>query len=1396
MNPPQFPAAIKTVKQDEIDDSQMTVIEGNLPHDLIGHVFLLAPVGHVDSYRVGDMVYPAHYGTPLYNGNGLICRLDFDSPGKVGIRTRIAKTPCYYADLATKTGTKHAEYGFSNFGLARLSTWLGVRTVANTNLVAMKFRDQQERLLLSQDVGRPYEIDTVSLEIVTPVGANWEWLEQLPLNLPFEMVMTCAHPYFDSHTQQLITVNFGKSLSTLTGSLTKANSTRLLQFVETLIERLVTWLEEPFNLARNWGILGEIREHISLIAEELSHTPETIQKITSEVVNLITEVINGQSSPLLEDLKQILDLLRQMIEGLSKIDDFLDVITWDGEGKLQKWRVTLGDGTPIKIKQTVHQIAVTEDFIIIVDTGFKVGIEQLITQPVLKNKKLEAIIRNLADYPQSIESNVYIISRADLNPVSNKITARQVTLEEAIIHFVADYQNPGREITLHAALNNAWDVAEWVRKYDDLPCKDGGPSEALGMMSGTADLHSFARYVINGDTGIINRPKSKVLQDKDISWATAIYAYNEAPELSKFNTIYWNSWGCWPDLLTGFILDLYRQYPRNIKQKELKEITSAGIPANICRLSTDATPPTLQIEDRYQFPDGHFANSIQFIPRAGKEDSSTEGYLLATVLQGDSSELWLLDAQNLEGGPLCRLHHRGLKFGFTTHSTWMKEIAPRQASYCIPVRADFAPSVTIQPPSIRELFEKQVYPYFKTAGGKGDYPPVPASITSAKRYELDISLEVFDGELPDGLEGHLFFVTPVGSVASHGLPNSAGDSIFNGDGMVYRVDFQDGAGVNLKSRIMKTPCYYADLAASQKEEYKDYKFQNYGITRFSRALGTRNQLNTAFVVLSSGLGKHDRLLVTYDGGRPYEIDPSTLELIAPVGYNREWKAEADFDYVFPPLLSTAHPGFDTEKQILFTVNYGRSINNFLLTIPWLNELEDFPVVVEDLLESLANYFEKQEQIISYLQTVFNFAHDGWEIFNRLLGTGIGISDFVYIMAWDGQGELERWKVLDEEGNPITIEQTIHQIGVTRDYIIIVDTAFKAGMRQVLNNPIPRNKQAEKLLRDTVTGQVNPDTVIYLIRRDELTAGQRYSDDNPEASVTARKIVIPLPTFHFFVDYDNPAMLITLHMAHVGGQDVAEWIHPNDTSPYHNNRPLPDNLAGLPTQETDISRLGKYVIDGESGRLVTSEIISNENLTWGIGFGTYSDYPAGPGKLEKIYWQSSGLWHDLSTKFVTNLYEHYPYRLIPLHEVLSRATNGQTKPPTLFCVDTATMTVSDSYQFPLTDENGDYWEPHMMSSPQFIHGGKGQDFIFCTVYTPKENQLWIFSADNLKGGPLCKLRHGDLSFSVTLHTAWLPRIDRSDTHYNYSLEEDYNPLISDPQMQNFFDREIYPHFPGE
>ena len=65
----------------------------------------------------------------------------------------------------------------------------------------------------------------------------------------------------------------------------------------------------------------------------------------------------------------------------------------------------------------------------------------------------------------------------------------------------------------------------------------------------------------------------------------------------------------------------------------------------------------------------------------------------------------------------------------------------------------------------------------------------------------------------------------------------------------------------------------------------------------------------------------DRLFMTWDVGRPVEVDPHSLEFLGEVGRADEWQV---FDLmpgpVLPMITSTAHPVIDPDRDCLWTVN--------------------------------------------------------------------------------------------------------------------------------------------------------------------------------------------------------------------------------------------------------------------------------------------------------------------------------------------------------------------------------------------------------------------------------------------------------------------------------------------
>jgi carotenoid cleavage dioxygenase-like enzyme len=653
---PKLPEACMTVSRRELTNLELKVCEGEIPGDLCGHVFIIGPVGTVGS-RAEDLIHPGGSGASLYNGDGMVYRIDFNQKSRVFVSSQIVGTPCYYADLETTSGSKYSNLGFSNLGVSRLSPVLGLRNELNTAFLPFKFsQDENWRMLVTWDAGRPYEIDPVTLKTITPIGWNREWNEQKLVwktdlyPYIFGLNLTTAHPVFDVYTDQLFMVNWSRSLATLKAPI-------------------------------------------------IRHQMNTALK-----------------SNLLKKYEKIFPSIPQIISYLSKVKskDFVYLMCWDGSREdIKKWKVVDSKGNSIKIEQSMHQIALTRDYIVLMDTSFKFGIEQLIYDTVPNNQGIENY-RDILNYPQAPDTSLYLIHRADLKPDRTAVKAQRVEIPREIAHFMTDYENPDGCITLHCAHNNGWDPAEWIHDYDasvDQPKKPIG-HRLVGMITGSTDINHFGKYVIEVSSGQIRR--KSVLNDPEYTWATAIATFNHVVPPAEHEDIYWVSWGCWKELMTDFIYDLYASYKyRRIKLEEMKKNSAEGKPSSLCKLNTK----TMKITDGFKFPLGYFGNSPQFIPRSKLTNSSTDGYILCLVLFGESQrEMWFFDARDLSSGPVCKLNHPDLKFGLTLHSTWIPSIHSGVADYYIPVEEDYETLISQQSPEvreeIRELFEKVIYPEF------------------------------------------------------------------------------------------------------------------------------------------------------------------------------------------------------------------------------------------------------------------------------------------------------------------------------------------------------------------------------------------------------------------------------------------------------------------------------------------------------------------------------------------------------------------------------------------------------------------------------------------------------------------------------------------------------------
>ena len=183
--------------------------------------------------------------------------------------------------------------------------------------------------------------------------------------------------------------------------------------------------------------------------------------------------------------------------------------------------------------------------------------------------------------------------------------------------------------------------------------------------------------------------------------------------------------------------------------------------------------------------------------------------------------------------------------------------------------------------------------------------PIPRSLFH-RADPTDHDLSVVTGTWPEELRGELVISAP--------RPDTFdGPHPFFGDGMTYRLSLEPGThGAPQGKFAWRTKRIDSPSARLRAKRPDVFHPTMIGV---QSPFGATNAANTA------PLPWGDRLFMTWDVGRPVEIDPVTLEFLGDVGHRSEWK---DFEVYPQPLLplvmSTAHPVIDPDRDVMWTVN--------------------------------------------------------------------------------------------------------------------------------------------------------------------------------------------------------------------------------------------------------------------------------------------------------------------------------------------------------------------------------------------------------------------------------------------------------------------------------------------
>ncbi|MCP4140798.1 MAG: hypothetical protein GY755_11000 [Chloroflexi bacterium] len=381
------------------------------------------------------------------------------------------------------------------------------------------------------------------------------------------------------------------------------------------------------------------------------------------------------------------------------------LVRWNGESDFESWLVLGKDGEEIEIKQSIHELIFTRDYILLADTAFVAGTEMLVpwvSAPLPSDKTV-----------------VYIIDRRELKTDSTTVSAREIVVDESCIHLIAEYDNPDDKITVYMLHTPATNTAELLRDNDrDL---DGNffPERLTGY--GTLpvlDLSSVGKHLLDVKKEEVSQ--SLYIAEMPYTWGPYLYAYmGRQTEPYNGQDLFVMFKGFSKDILPQRIFDAYKDVDnRRVPIEEM--VSGKGLNHNnsICRITTDE----FAIADSYIFPDRVLLYTIACLD-SSKADHA--GYVIAGVVTDDAAgdessghEYWLFAADDLASGPVTKLGHPSLNNTTLFHTVYIPKTKadawqkPEKA-YQVQIKDDY-PKEELKKwdPALLSAFDEVIWPYF------------------------------------------------------------------------------------------------------------------------------------------------------------------------------------------------------------------------------------------------------------------------------------------------------------------------------------------------------------------------------------------------------------------------------------------------------------------------------------------------------------------------------------------------------------------------------------------------------------------------------------------------------------------------------------------------------------
>ena len=374
------------------------------------------------------------------------------------------------------------------------------------------------------------------------------------------------------------------------------------------------------------------------------------------------------------------------------------LVSWDTwENRLHHWKLIDAATGKDVVAASLHQIAATRDYVILLDSNFPINFWQIASQAVAPwlpgAKRLVEWLTAKRSYPQAV---FWVVKRSDLRPSPGTLSADSPPTVPAYrfqsggggLHFSALYENPDDVITLVAGHSPTEDLSHTLEEGELLINGNRVQDWQVGMPTAVPVTRS-SLGVHKIDMKRL-RIESRLYSHDDFTWGLTVFSNaglinGELETHLRMNgtpvndvippeelAVYFNSDGFTADMIPEKLYQLYKPIVGDKDGLPIQE----GRAASFFKFHVHSGR-----FDGYVLPTGWFGFAPQFVPTARfPAVSHWKGYVVALVvsdptpdLPSDSTgdEVWIFDSQDLAKGPICRLGSRNFDIGMTLHTTFL-----------------------------------------------------------------------------------------------------------------------------------------------------------------------------------------------------------------------------------------------------------------------------------------------------------------------------------------------------------------------------------------------------------------------------------------------------------------------------------------------------------------------------------------------------------------------------------------------------------------------------------------------------------------------------------------------------------------------------------------------------